>query len=150
LCHQSCRLISRLFIAALFFPGVACAGELTIEVRGLRDEAGFLRIAVYGAEEDFLNPARMLAGVMLNLRVIEKQYGTVTVTLGAVRPGRYAVSTYHDENGDGQLDTNVLGIPTEVHAFSRAAKGRFGPPSFADASFPVGDEPVRERLTIEY
>jgi uncharacterized protein (DUF2141 family) len=126
------------------------AGDLIIEVRGLRDDAGSLRIAVYGAEEHFLNPKRMIAGVKLNLRVIDKQNDTVIVTLRSVRSGRYAVSAYHDQNGDGQLDTNALGIPTEGHAFSQAAKGRFAPPSFADASFQVGEEPIRQHLTIEY
>jgi uncharacterized protein (DUF2141 family) len=45
---------------------------------------------------------------------------------------------YHDENGNGRLDKNVLGVPTEGTAFSRDAKGHFGPPSFNDAAFSAG------------
>jgi uncharacterized protein (DUF2141 family) len=41
---------------------------------------------------------------------------------------------YHDENGNGQLDKNMMGIPRERVGFSRDARGRMGPPSFADAA----------------
>jgi uncharacterized protein (DUF2141 family) len=34
----------------------------------------------------------------------------------------------------------VLGIPKEPYAFSRDARGRFGPPSFEDAAFELRDE----------
>ncbi len=27
--------------------------------------------------------------------------------------GRYAISTYHDENDNGELDSGLFGIPTE-------------------------------------
>ncbi|MGJ7582834.1 DUF2141 domain-containing protein [Variovorax sp. RHLX14] len=50
-------------------------------------------------------------------------------------PGRYAVKSFADENGNGKLDTNLVGLPTERYGFSNDAKGRMGPPSFEQASF---------------
>ena len=52
-----------------------------------------------------------------------------------VAPGVYAISAFHDENSNGRLDTNFLGIPTESWCASRDAKGFMGPPSFEDAKF---------------
>ncbi|MGC4066312.1 MAG: DUF2141 domain-containing protein [Polyangiaceae bacterium] len=52
-----------------------------------------------------------------------------------VRPGVYGISAYHDENANGKLDTNVLGMPTEDYGASRDARGTFGPPRFEDAKF---------------
>ena len=47
-------------------------------------------------------------------------------------PGAYAVAVYHDENGNGRLDTNLLGLPTERYGFSNNARRiLFFPPSFA-------------------
>ena len=63
-----------------------------------------------------------------------------------VRPaGRtYAVGLYLDVNGNNRMDKNFLGMPKEQYGFSNNAKGRFGPPSFEDASFNLVD-----RLTLE-
>lgn len=65
-------------------------------------------------------------------------------------PGKYALSLFHDENGNYALDTNFIGIPKEGVAASNNAKGRFGPPKFKDAVFDVGTETVRQTLRMYY
>ena len=52
-----------------------------------------------------------------------------------VRPGTYGISAYHDENKNGKLDTNVVGMPIEDYGASRDARGTFSAPSFEDAKF---------------
>ena len=52
-----------------------------------------------------------------------------------VRPGTYGISAYHDENKNGKLDTNVVGMPIEDYCASRDARGTFSAPSFEDAKF---------------
>ena len=47
------------------------------------------------------------------------------------------MAAYHDENGNGKLDTNFLGIPSEGVAASNDAKGTMGPPSYEKAKFAV-------------
>lgn len=66
--------------------------------------------------------------------------GETVVTVDGVPAGSWAVLSYQDENDNGKLDRNVLGIPKEPYAFSRDARGRFGPPSFEDAAFELRDE----------
>jgi uncharacterized protein (DUF2141 family) len=53
----------------------------------------------------------------------------------APAPGRYAIAAFHDENSNGRMDRNFLGIPTEGTAASNDATGRLGPPHFNDAAF---------------
>jgi uncharacterized protein (DUF2141 family) len=48
---------------------------------------------------------------------------------------RVAFAGMHDEDSDGQLDRDFLGIPQEGYAFSNDAREPFGPPSFEAASF---------------
>lgn len=52
-----------------------------------------------------------------------------------VQPGTYGISAYHDENKNGKLDTNVVGMPIEDYGASRDARGTFSAPSFDDAKF---------------
>lgn len=70
-----------------------------------------------------------------------------------VAPGRYAISLFHDENGNGRLDKLMM-IPREGFGFSRDAPVRFGPPRFAAAAFEVpgavSGETVREAVHMRY
>lgn len=54
-------------------------------------------------------------------------------------PGTYAASTYEDLNGNGKLDHNLIGIPTEPIGVSGDSSRRFGPPRFDDCSFRLGN-----------
>ena len=63
--------------------------------------------------------------------------------------GGYAVSLFHDENGNGKLDTFV-GIPREGVGFSRNPALMFGPPKFNAARFAVGGGDVGEAVKVRY
>lgn len=73
---------------------------------------------------------------------------TVLLDFGAVPSGRYAVSVFHDENGNGKLDKRFL-MPREGYGFSRDAPVVFGPPKFAAAAFEVAGD-VTQSLRIRY
>jgi outer membrane protein len=56
-----------------------------------------------------------------------------------VPPGDYALLAYYDENRNGRIDKNFIGIPNEALAFSNNYRPK-GPPSFTRAAFTVTDE----------
>ncbi len=58
-----------------------------------------------------------------------------TCVFVGVESGMYAIVAFHDENTNGDIDKNFLGIPTEDWCTSRNAKAIFGPPSFSAAKF---------------
>ena len=64
--------------------------------------------------------------------------GGVEAQFGGLAAGSYAVMVYHDENGNGELDQNFLGIPREALGFSRRYWGK-GAPVFAEAAVEVGE-----------
>lgn len=74
--------------------------------------------------------------------------GTTTVRVPGVPPGRYAAQATHDANGNGKVDFNILGIPTERIGFSNDARARFGPPRFAAAAFDHGAVAQRIAITV--
>ncbi len=64
--------------------------------------------------------------------------------------GTYAVSVWHDENDNGKMDTNLIGIPREGTGASNDAKGRMGPPRFPDASFKVESKTHSITINMNY
>ena len=63
--------------------------------------------------------------------------GAVSVTFDHLPAGDYAFKAYHDVNGDGTMNTNPFGIPTEPYAFSNNAVGNMGPARWDAAKFAV-------------
>jgi uncharacterized protein (DUF2141 family) len=59
--------------------------------------------------------------------------GQAVAVFEEVPAGPFAVSVFHDKDGDGELDSVALGIPSEAYGFSGGARGVFGPPSFEEA-----------------
>jgi len=57
-----------------------------------------------------------------------------------VAAGHYAFSVFQDVDEDGDLNTNLLTMPTEPYGFSNNARGAFGPAKFKDAAFTVPAE----------
>ena len=136
-------MVSRVFIAltltaALLLAAFAFAGEepatveetpgIRIKVTGLRNDEGLLACGLF-VEENWLR-----AGATPG-EGGEIEAGVAVCVFRDVEPGTYAISTFHDENGDGRLDTGFMRIPKEGTAASNNAYRRFGPPRYRDAKF---------------
>ena len=61
--------------------------------------------------------------------------------------GDYAAKSFHDVDGDGEMDTNPFGMPTEPYAFSNNAVGNMGPAGWDRAHFTVSG-PVTQTLNL--
>ena len=64
--------------------------------------------------------------------------------------GQYAANAFHDENDNGELDTNLIGIPTEGYGFTNDPRTTFGPPDFEDAAVNVRDASELAVMTMRY
>ncbi|MDB5859658.1 MAG: uncharacterized protein JWQ76_3347 [Ramlibacter sp.] len=117
-----------LLIAALLLGlgTTASAFDLTVEVLNARSDQGTVDGALFGAAASWLRES--LTGAR------EPAGAKVVLVYRNLPAGPYALSVFHDENGNGKLDANVAGIPLERYGFSRDARGRMGPPPFADAA----------------
>ncbi|MCG9910140.1 MAG: DUF2141 domain-containing protein [Flavobacteriales bacterium] len=98
----------------------------------MRNTSGCLLFSVYNTEDGFPNkPEKALKKGKLD--PIKAQ--SVTYFFDNLPPGTYAVSVFHDEDCNGEMKTNALGIPLEGTGASNDARGRFGPPRYQDAKF---------------
>ena len=67
-----------------------------------------------------------------------------------ILPGTYSLTVIHDENMNGKLDTNLLGIPTEGYGFSNDVKALLGAPSFSAASFQYDGGIIDLTISLHY
>ncbi|MDR2683441.1 MAG: DUF2141 domain-containing protein [Dysgonamonadaceae bacterium] len=131
---------AKLFLLMLLVAGTLSAQHrLTIVVEGIEEASGRLMVALYDKENFMKKP--------VNGQIVQVKSDTVTVVLENIPAGEYAVSLYHDENGNGKLDTGLFGIPVEKYGFSNDAKGTYGPPAFEDCRITVeGDLEIVVRI----
>jgi uncharacterized protein (DUF2141 family) len=120
-----------LLLSALCAGG-AIAATVEVHVTAVTGGKGTVNVAVCDRER-FLKQCAYTASV-------PAKEGENVIAVHGVPKGTWAVLVYQDENGNGQLDRNFIGIPKENYGFSRDAAGKFGPPSFEDAAIQVGDE----------
>jgi uncharacterized protein (DUF2141 family) len=112
------------------------AGDLKLEIHGSGIAGKNIYVAVYAAEhaQDF-----PMKDQYARTGIVVATSDAAELLLANIASGEYAVAVYADINGNNKLDSNFLGIPKEPIGMSRNAKGRFGPPSFADAAFKITD-----------
>jgi uncharacterized protein (DUF2141 family) len=68
-----------------------------------------------------------------------------------VMQGTYAVIVFHDENKNGKMDKNFLGIPQEGYVASNNVRPLMSAPEFKEASFAVPAASVTAiKLQIRY
>lgn len=132
-------------ILLIWFSAFLYGPEVQIEFNNLREAKGDLYVAVYDRSETFLSLGRVHAKKIVPIR----QTGSVRVSFGGLSSGKYAISCFHDLNGNGQLDTNWMGIPTEPYGFSNNARPRFRAPKWAEAAFDLGGAPKNLSIRLE-
>jgi uncharacterized protein (DUF2141 family) len=80
--------------------------------------------------------------------VIEK--GAYTAVLDTVPFGEYAVSAYHDANGNGKLDKKWFRIPAEGYGASNNKHAERRGPEFDESSFNVHAEETTINIELRY
>jgi uncharacterized protein (DUF2141 family) len=121
-------------------------GILTVEVSGLKDESGDIYIAVYNSDSTWLSDKTVM---VKGLDIDEALEGDLVRTELELPLGEYALSVFYDRNGNGEMDTNFIGMPKEPIAVSNDAVAKFGPPKYEDAVFSLGIEPVIQHISIK-
>jgi uncharacterized protein (DUF2141 family) len=134
------------------------ASELRITVEGIRSPHGTILIGLYDSletftraielsdKDGFLNDPSRFAAVALKANAAMKS----AVVLTNLDPGPYAIILFHDENGNGKLDKNALGVPTEPYGFSNNVLGFLGPPAYEKAVMQVTASDKAVRIALHY
>ncbi|MGO9546908.1 MAG: DUF2141 domain-containing protein [Rhodomicrobium sp.] len=129
----------RPLLAAACLTGLftfACeAADLTVTVDSLRSNQGQVILCVFSAD----NPAEFpdcAKGRPVRSAKAVIAGGKAVMRFNGLKDGIYAVAIIHDENGNGQLDTNFLGIPAEGVGVSTNPR-TLGKPHFEQGQFAI-------------
>jgi uncharacterized protein (DUF2141 family) len=114
----------------------AChASGLTVTAGNLRSDTGQVLICVFSADgSDKAEFPDCVKGHGVRYAQAPVSGGKAVFTFDGLKDGVYAVAIVHDENGNGKLDTNFLGIPAEGVGVSTNPRV-FGKPSFEQGQF---------------
>jgi uncharacterized protein (DUF2141 family) len=126
------QLLSRCLLLSAAVAASARAATIEVHVTAVAGGKGSVNVAVCDRERFLKQCAYTASAPATN--------GENVIAVPGVPKGTWAVLVYQDENGNGQLDRNLLGIPKENYGFSRDAASHFGPPAFEEAAIQVGDE----------
>ncbi len=118
-------------------PARPARSTVTVRVQGLRHDRGKVFVALYDNQRAFSEKRGQVAGA-----IVAAEGGGAVAVFENLRPGKYAIAFFQDENGNQKLDTKLLGAPSEPFGFSRDAMGERGPPSFAAAALDLPAGPV--------
>jgi uncharacterized protein (DUF2141 family) len=134
-------------ILALVIPllcGNAAPADIEVRLDRLRNQKGVLHLCLTRDPAHFPDCGN-------DPRAVKRSAASTKgpIRFSGLQPGSYAVSVFHDENGNGKLDT-LVGIPREGFGFSRNPVVRFGPPRFDQVRVEVPSGFSRHTLRMQY
>ncbi len=129
--------------------GSAQASEpgIHVEILGIRNSVGAVACALFEGPKGF--PTEFLR-FATNIMMVKVRATKATCDFADIAPGTYALAVIHDENRDGELATNFMGMPKEGYGFSNDAKGTLGAPSFEAASFSYNGQSLNMTIALQY
>jgi uncharacterized protein (DUF2141 family) len=131
--------------ALLCGPADAGAADLRVTVDGLRSDNGHVNFGLYDQPDKFPGRAGVIEGGRAKI-----EGGRAVFVFRDLKPGRYAVSVFHDENDNGKFDRSLIGLPLEGYGFSNNAKVTLTTPPFDEAAVTVGEAGATTTITIVY
>ena len=140
--------ISLFFLLSILGSQLFAKGQtlIQVEVSGISSKKGEILAALFSTEKGFPNDASKAFKTAKAL----PSNGKATLQFNQVPDGKYAIALFHDTNGDGKLNTNILGIPKEGYGVSNNVRNLFSAPSFEESSFRHGKSKTSLSITIQY
>jgi uncharacterized protein (DUF2141 family) len=124
----------------------SCAG-IHVTILNIRNPLGSVDCALFDSPSGF--PADTLRSA-LRLSAMKVPDRSAHCDFTELPPGRYALVVLHDENMNGRIDYNWLGMPREGYGFSNDVHGKLGAPSFDRAAFAYDGKAMDLTVTLRY
>ncbi|RRQ24240.1 DUF2141 domain-containing protein [Guyparkeria sp. SCN-R1] len=132
-------------------PGFALAEEpcpgIHVSILDIRNSTGKVACALFESSEGF--PKEFVKSAT-NIAMLEIRESRARCHFLDISPGTYALAVIHDENVDGKLATNWLGVPKEGYGFSNDASASMGAPGFDAAAFDYDGQNLDMTISLNY
>lgn len=116
----------------LLLTGMLLHAQNTIDVNmtGFDTNDGTVMVGLFDNEGAFLEVPQHST----SSEIVDK---TAKITFSDIPDGVYAISCYHDEDDNGELNMFLGFYPKEAYGTSNNAAAMFGPPKWQDAKFEI-------------
>ena len=145
---NGCIFLFTLFVLLIANTSSAASestGNLIVNISGFPSSDGFAMVALNNSEESYKGGENEAIAKTKTMVVDQK----VQVIFTNLPYGSYGVSIYHDENSNGEMDKNMMGIPKEAYGFSNNAKGFFGKPDYKDVKFELNSAEMQIVIKLD-
>lgn len=108
--------------------------DVEVVVSNINTQQGTIELAVFDKPQLFLQKNKSIKKYSKAVRG-----NSIKIKVKNLPEGHYAISLYHDFNGDKECNLNVIGIPKEPYGFSNNFKPLYRQPNFEDCHFFVSE-----------
>jgi len=128
-------LATILMMATIFLSTKILAQQqsITVKVPNVTSDSGKVSFALFKKDNFMKKPLKTISAKVID--------GIAEVTFENVVTGDYAITCYHDKNGNGKMDFQSNGMPLEDYGATNNNMN-FGPPQFKDAKFTLMNEDI--------
>jgi uncharacterized protein (DUF2141 family) len=126
--------------------GSTQVGILTLELVELRNLLGVVNVGLFSSAKGF--PSDPAQATRSGCFPVSDR--SLIISFADLAFGWYAVTVHHDENQDGILNVNSLGIPKEGIGFSGNPKIWMGAPAFEKTAFEFMPNQRSITITLKY
>src|SRR5215470_13100836 len=123
-------------------------GTLIVHVNGARNTKGKIGVSLFQSPQGF--PEDTSKAIRQESVEIDPSTMSTQVVFKNLAQGTYAVSVLHDENGNGKMDKNFVGIPKEGYGASNNPKKKRRAPTFDEAKFSLNSSERTVEITLIY
>ena len=126
--------MQKIVLGLILLVSSIVAYDISIKVKNI-DSDGKLYIGLYNEKRDFKNILKTYKN-----RIVDINSSTLKVIFKNIPKGVYAISLFLDKNGNGELDKNLFGVPTEGYGFSNNIRHMFRGANFEESKFELNED----------
>ncbi len=127
--------------------GQAECSAINVKIQNIDNNTGVIACAIFETAEGFPHKFLKFASKVMITQIRGKD---ASFEFSDIKPGKYAIAVIHDENLNGELDTNWLGVPKEGYGFSSGAEATLSAPSFSNAQFSYHGDDLQMSIDLNY
>ncbi|MBZ9788173.1 DUF2141 domain-containing protein [Psychroflexus sp. CAK57W] len=147
--------LSKLFFGlVLILGGVSSTGfaqtecsSISVKIQNIFNSTGVIACAIFESGEGYPDKFMKSGSKIMITQITGKD---ASFEFSDIKPGTYAIAVIHDENMNGELDSNLFGIPTEGYGFSSGAEVNMSAPSFSEAEFLYDGGDLQLSIALDY
>lgn len=118
-------------VVILMISKLSFGQNINIRISDLKSDKGICNVCLFSNSDGFPDNSKNAISCA-KVKITDK---VAVTSFRDVAPGTYAISVFHDENNNGELDTNFMGIPKEGYGVSNNILPKMSKPKFETAKF---------------